>query len=91
MLKIVIKFLLSRGISYLEDLSKSKQEEMEAAVKAAIPGEMFDELVWGAVKGLIPMAFAAAKKYLEGMSLAAIEEASEAQVAAVESAVKDMV
>lgn len=82
MLNWIVKFLLGKGIGYIEQLAKEKEEVIEKAVKDAIPGEMFDEVAWGVVKSLIPIALSAAKKFLESMSVESLA-ASDEQVAAV--------
>jgi hypothetical protein len=90
MIRDVLKLVLTNGLHFVEGYEASKEAELEAFVKAKIPGEAFDEMAWNAIKPSIKMVFAALEKAIVTLGGAPQVVSSEANVdACVEAACHD--
>lgn len=62
--EIVVKFLLPKGIAWLEDYSEDKKEEVLSWVREHVPGDKFDALAAELTEDVLKHAFLIAKEYL---------------------------
>lgn len=63
--ELVVKYVASKGVAWLEEYSADKKDEVEAYVRENVPGEKFDELAVELTEDLIKHAFLIAKDYLK--------------------------